>query len=155
MLESSKTLSELGDCSKYMAKMYKLSDNNEFSKLYTDIQNMFDKWAIAQNNLTKTISTNLTSFYALPTLHLNSLKRLDQVKQNFQSIYEKGAVALQKKKEKAFATRNIQTWQLQIEDLKRSKELLDDKEEAYKVMFPHETKEMLYAKHNYYFIANK
>ena len=132
MLESSKTLSELADCSKYMAKMYKLSDNNEFSKLYVDIQSMFDKWAIAQNNLTKIVSTNLTSFYSLPTLHLNSLKRLDQVKQNFQSIYEKGTVALQKKKEKAFASRNIQTWQLVIEDLKRTKELLDDKEEAYK-----------------------
>ena len=155
MLESSKTLSELADCSKYMAKMYKLSDNYDFSKLYVDVQSMLDKWSVAQTNLTKIVSSNLTTFYSLPTLHLNSLRRLDQVKQTYQSNYEKLTVNLQKKKEKAFSIRNTQTWQLSIDDLKRVKELLDDKEEAYKAMFPGETKEALYAKHNYYFIANK
>ena len=155
MLESSKTLSELADCSKYMAKMYKLSDNLEFSKLYIDIQGMLEKWSLTQTNLTKIVSSNLASFYTLPTLHLSSLKRLDQVKQNYQSSYEKLTVNLQKKKEKAFSMKQTQTWQLSVEDLKRMKELLEDKDEAYKAMFPGETKEATYAKNNYFFVANK
>ena len=155
MIEISKTLSELGEWSKYMSKMYKLWHNKQFAKLYTDIQNTFDRWSTAQNNQIKVVSHYLTSFFSIPTLHLTALKRLDSVKQSYQSQFEKANTNLEKKKEKAFTSKNSSSWDLSVDDIKRTKDLLEDKVAAFKAMFPRESLEVANLKNNYYFIANK
>jgi len=155
MMETSKTMNELADCAKYFSKMYKLCDCKQFSKLYSDIQNSFERWSAVQNNLTKAISSNLASFYTIPTLHLNALKRLETVKQSYQSLFEKSDSYLEKKKERAFKSRDFMKWELSSDDLKRSKDLLEDKAEAWKAMFPRESIENNNLKNNYFFVANK
>ena len=155
MLDTSKTLTELGEWSKYMSKMYKLWNNKQFAKLYTDIQNTFDRWSTTQNNQTKIISHYLSSFYSIPTLHLSALKRLDNVKQSYQTQFEKSNINLEKKKEKAFAAKNTSTWELSIDDIKRTKDMLEDKVAAFKAMFPRESLEVTNLKNSYYFVANK
>lgn len=71
-----------------------------------------------------------------------------------QSTYEKAYLALDRKREKAFRLKDISKWELKIEDLRRSKDLLDNKDEAYKAMFPKDQAELRMLKDNYHFFIN-
>jgi len=69
--------------------MYKLCDNHQFSRLYSDVQETMDKWSIVNNTNAGIAHENLALFHSFPALQLNSLKKLENVKLSFQSIYEK------------------------------------------------------------------
>ena len=111
--------------------MYKFSDNFQYSKLYENIETMYSRWAQVQEDTAK-ISAGNALFHTFPTEHVNSLKNLEANKIFHQTNFERAVVNLDKKRERAFRSRDFTRWELKAEDVKRAKELLDNKEEAYK-----------------------
>jgi len=65
------------------------------------------------------------------------------------------AVALEKKKEKTFRIKDLSKWDLCVEDMKKGKQLINDKEAAYKAMFHKETQELFSQRDNYFFLINQ
>jgi hypothetical protein len=151
----SNTISQMSECTRQLSKVYKLTDDVNFSNLFQDIDTMMTRWREVNETMTKTCASNLAMFHTFPTLHMNSLKRLENNKITHHTIYEKTAVALEKKKERAFKIKDITKWDLSTEDMKRGSELLDNREEAFKAMFYKEQEEADSLRDTYYFFINQ
>lgn len=149
------TITELSACARQFSKMYKLSDNKQFSHLYEDIQETFSRWAKVQRQTADSVAINLAVFHSFPIQHIMSLRNLESAKIQHQSCYEKAVFNLEKKKEKAFRSKDITKWELNIEDIKRGKELLDNKKQAYKAMFYQDQDELRLLKDTYHFYINQ
>lgn len=131
--------------------MYKLCDDKQFSNLYEDIEKSMQRWAKVQATSSKICAANMAVFHTFPTLHLNSLRRLETNKMNHHAIYEKFGVNLDKKKDKAFRSQDMSRWEINNPDPK----LLQNREEAFKAMFPKDNAELETLKNNYYFMVNQ
>ena len=84
---------------------------------------------------TAKISAGSALFHTYPTEHINSLKTLEANKILHQTNYERAMMNLDKKRERAFKSKDFTKWELKAEDVKRAKDLLNDKTAAYKGKF--------------------
>lgn len=155
LFEVSKTCDELGLWARQFSKVYKLSDDMNFSKLYEDIEIMFNRWSNVQKDTASIVAKNLALFHSFPMEHLQSLKNLEAAKMQHQATYEKAAYALDKKKERAFKSRDLSKWEMKASDMARSKELIDNKKEAYKAMFFVETDQLRQLRDTYRYFINQ
>jgi hypothetical protein len=88
-------------------------------------------------------------------LHFSSLQRLEGSQTTHHAAYYKAAANLQKKKERAFKIGDISKWEMSAEDIRRGKELLENKEEAFKAMFFKDQEQVETLKDNHYFFVNQ
>lgn len=151
----SNTITELSDCAKNMCKIYRITDDAQFSKIYGDINITLRKWSTIINNVGNVCASNLALFHSYPNLHMNALKKLDANKVKFQGIFEKAALNLDRKKEKCFKSGDVSKWELSVEDLQRVRTLVTNKDEAYKAMFYKESQDLVVLRDNYMFFVNQ
>lgn len=105
--------------------------------------------------LVKFVANKLAIFHTFPTLEIAALKRLESVKLRFQNTFERTAINLDRKKEKSFKAKDVARWELSSSDLTKARSLVNDKEAAYKAMFPRESQELVGHRDNFFFFVNQ
>lgn len=139
LMEVSKTLCAISLCSQHISVLYELGNSREMADVYQKMREHFKRWGKDVHNEAKINLKYLPQYFNYSSLENQAYKDMF-IKRNKQlEKYVTKNNELLSKKEKFFKAGKPEKWELSEEEFKRAQDLLKDKVEAFKVMFPKDT----------------
>lgn len=155
LMEVAKTLDALSTCSKNLSTMYRIGNSNDMGEIFDSMSTHFKKWCKDMHNEAKINLRHLPQYFNYNSLEYEGYRDLLQRRNKAVDKYLSKKGDLDVKKEKLFKAAKPEKWELKEEDMKRSLDLLTDKVEAFKVMLPDQTKQVLDYEKTYIYLSNQ
>jgi hypothetical protein len=153
--EIASTQKKMAEWWKHLKTMYKISNSEQLSEMYGQIEVSMKNWAKWSKEHCLVIKHNFVDFYKFMTLEKQALASLNDLKNTFTQNYQKAESILSAKKEKLFKSGTTSKWELSTDNKLREVELKKDKELAYKWMLPQETTRLNHLRTNYLMISTQ
>jgi len=103
---------------------------------YEKLKDIFSQWSSSYNKQKFFMEQNFREFFDYINLQIKALEEIHKQHNNIKNDFEKYGVELFAKKEKLFASKKYNLWELSEEDNKNIEELKLNKEKAFKAMIP-------------------
>ena len=130
MLQASNAFSALSNYSK---------DSQQSPLLITcfeKLKDIFSQWSASYDKQKFFLDHNFREFFDYMNLQVQALSELQKQHIRIKTDYEKYGLELLQKKEKLFASKKTNSWELSEEDSKNVEALKQNKESAFKAMLP-------------------
>lgn len=139
-METSKTLQAMSLCAKHITVLYEMGNSKPIAQVYQDMSEHFKKWSKEMHTQAKTSLQYLPQFFNYSSLEHISYKDMYAKHQYLLNKYVTKSTDLNIKKEKLFKAGKPEKWEMTEENLKRTHDLVENKEEAFAAMLPKESK---------------
>lgn len=103
---------------------------------YEKLKDIFGQWSSSYNKQKFFMEQNFREFFDYINLQVKALEEIQKEHNKIKNDFEKYGVELFAKKEKLFASKKYNLWELSEEDNKNIEELKNNKEKAFKAMIP-------------------
>ena len=103
---------------------------------YEKLKDIFSQWSASYDKQKFFLDHNFREFFDYMNLQIKGLADLNRQYTNIKTDYEKYGLELIQKKEKLFANKKTNLWELSEEDSKNVEFLKQNKESAFKAMLP-------------------
>ena len=103
---------------------------------YEKLKNIFSQWSASYDKQKFFLDHNFREFFDYMNLQIKALSELNKQHMRIKTDYEKYGLELITKKEKLFANKKTNLWELSEEDSKNVEYLKTNKESAFKAMLP-------------------
>lgn len=153
LMEVSKTLNSFSHCAQQISVLYDLGNSKELSDVYTSLKDQFYTLGKEFSSEAKQTLKFLPQYFNYTAMESQAYNDLLKTRMQKLQKFVSKRDSLLAKKEKLFTTEKIDKWELSEENLQREKELMQNKEEAFKVMLPFETMEVKYLEDTYLYLS--
>jgi len=103
---------------------------------FEKLKNIFSQWSASYDKQKFFLDQNFREFFDYMNLQIKALSELNKQHMRIKTDYEKYGLELINKKEKLFANKKTNLWELSEEDSKNVEFLKTNKESAFKAMLP-------------------
>ena len=103
---------------------------------YEKLKDIFNQWSASYDKQKFFLDQNFREFFDYMNLQIKALTDIQKQYTSIKSDYEKYGLELLTKKEKLFANKKTNLWELSEEDSKNVEFLKQNKESAFKAMLP-------------------